>query len=34
VIDRGNRGGMLRALAFADPEGPGRWGMAADARRL
>jgi SAM-dependent methyltransferase len=25
VIDRGNRGNMLRAAAFADPDGPKRW---------
>lgn len=34
VVDRGNRGNMLRAVAFADPLGPARWGMAAEARRL
>jgi SAM-dependent methyltransferase len=27
TIDRGNRGNMLRAAAFADPDGPRRWGM-------
>ena len=27
TIDRGNRGNMLRAAAFADPEGPRRWGL-------
>jgi SAM-dependent methyltransferase len=31
---QGDRGGMLRALAFADPEGPRRWGMAPAAKRL
>jgi SAM-dependent methyltransferase len=25
VIDRGNRGNMLRAAAFVDPDGPRRW---------
>jgi SAM-dependent methyltransferase len=28
TIDRGNRGNMLRAAAFADPEGPRRWGLS------
>ena len=27
TIDRGNRGNMLRAAAFADPDGPRRWGL-------
>jgi SAM-dependent methyltransferase len=27
AIDRGNRGNMLRAAAFADPQGPRRWGL-------
>jgi SAM-dependent methyltransferase len=27
TIDRGNRGNMLRVAAFADPEGPRRWGL-------
>jgi SAM-dependent methyltransferase len=27
TIDRGNRGNMLRAAAFADPEGPRRWNL-------
>ena len=27
AIDRGNRGNMLRAAAFADPAGPARWGL-------
>ena len=34
VVDRGNRGNMLRAVAFADPDGPGPWGMADEAMRL
>ena len=29
VIDRGNRGGMMRAVAFNDPDGPARWGLDA-----
>ena len=29
TIDRGNRGNMLRAAAFADPDGPSRWGLTA-----
>jgi SAM-dependent methyltransferase len=27
AVDRGNRGNMLRAAAFVDPAGPGRWGL-------
>jgi SAM-dependent methyltransferase len=27
TIDRGNRGNMLRAVAFADAGGPARWGL-------
>jgi SAM-dependent methyltransferase len=27
TIDRGNRGNMLRAAAFADPDGPRRWDL-------
>jgi SAM-dependent methyltransferase len=27
TVDRGNRGMMLRAAAFADPAGPRRWGL-------
>ena len=27
TVDRGNRGNMLRATAFADPGGPERWGL-------
>jgi SAM-dependent methyltransferase len=27
AIDRGNRGNMLRAAAFADPDGPRQWGL-------
>ena len=27
AVDRGNRGNMLRAAAFADPDGPRRWGL-------
>jgi SAM-dependent methyltransferase len=31
AIDRGNRGNMLRAVAFADPDGPRRWGLEGQA---
>ena len=31
AIDRGNRGNMLRAAAFADPDGPRRWGLEGQA---
>ena len=34
AVDRGNRGNMLRAAAFADAEGPRRWGLERHARRL
>ena len=34
AVNRGNRGNMMRALAFADPEGPRRWGLEADAIAL
>ena len=34
TVDRGNQGNMLRAVAFADPAGPARWGMAGEAVRL
>jgi SAM-dependent methyltransferase len=27
AVARGNRGNMLRAAAFADPDGPARWGL-------
>jgi hypothetical protein len=27
TVDRGNRGNMLRAAAFADPDSPRRWGL-------
>ena len=33
IIDRGNRGNMLRALAFASADGPARWGLS-DAQIL
>ena len=33
AIDRGNRGNMLRAAAFADPDGPRRWGLAGTPLR-
>jgi SAM-dependent methyltransferase len=31
TIDRGNRGGMLQAAAFADPSGPLQWGLKSTA---
>lgn len=31
AVDHGNRGNMMRALAFADPRGPARWGLGDDA---
>ena len=31
TVDRGNRGNMLRAAAFADPGGPRRWGLRSPA---
>ena len=34
TIRRGNRGNMLRAVAFADPDGPARWGQARRAKSL
>ncbi len=34
VIDDGNRGNMMRAVAFRDADGPDRWGLGADAIRL
>ena len=34
TADRGNRGNMLRAAAFVDPDGPSRWGLEQHARRL
>jgi hypothetical protein len=33
-IDRGNCGNMLRAVAFADPDGPRRWGLERQATAL
>ena len=33
-VERGNQGNMQRAVAFADPDGPARWGLEADAVRL
>jgi SAM-dependent methyltransferase len=30
-VDRGNQANMMRAVAFADPDGPGQWGLGADA---
>jgi SAM-dependent methyltransferase len=33
AIDRGNRGNMLRAAAFAAPDGPQRWGLSGTPLR-
>jgi SAM-dependent methyltransferase len=34
VAGGGNQGGMLRAVAFADPAGPARWSLEHDALML
>jgi hypothetical protein len=34
TINRGNRGNMLRAAAFADPGGPRQWGLEKHQRLL
>jgi len=34
TVDRGNRGNMLRAAAFADPDGPRHWGLEKHAQQL
>lgn len=34
TVDRGNRGNMLRAAAFADPYAPRRWDLEEHSRRL
>jgi SAM-dependent methyltransferase len=34
AIDRGNRGMMLRAVAFPDPAGPHRWRLEEHVRQL
>ena len=34
TVDRGNRGNMLRAAAFADPDGPRQWGLEEHQRPL
>jgi SAM-dependent methyltransferase len=34
TIERGNQGNTLRAVAFADEDGPARWGLEQDAVRL
>jgi SAM-dependent methyltransferase len=34
TVDRGNRGNMLRAAAFADPDGPRHWGLERHAQQL
>ena len=33
AIDRGNRGNMLRAAAFAAPDGPSRWSLSGSPLR-
>jgi 2-polyprenyl-3-methyl-5-hydroxy-6-metoxy-1,4-benzoquinol methylase len=33
-VERGNQGRMLRALAFASPDGPARWGLDEGVVRL
>jgi SAM-dependent methyltransferase len=34
VIDDGNRGNMMRAVAFVEPDAPARWGWEGDAQIL
>jgi len=34
TVERGNRGNMLRAAAFADPDGPRHWALEDHAQRL
>ena len=34
VIDDGNRGNMMRAVAFVEPDAPARWGWERDAQLL
>ena len=34
TVDRGNRGSMVRAAAFADPHGPSQWRLEQDALQL
>ena len=34
TVDRGNRGNMLRAAAFADPHGPRQWSLEEHAQQL
>jgi SAM-dependent methyltransferase len=34
TVDRGNRGNMLRAVAFADPDGPRQWGLEEHRQQL
>jgi hypothetical protein len=31
-VDEGNRGNMLRVVAFADADGPERWGLEGAVR--
>lgn len=34
TVDRGNRGNMLRAAAFTDPDGPRHWGLEKHVQQL
>ena len=34
TMDAGNRGNMMRAVAFVDPGGPARWGLTEHATKL
>jgi SAM-dependent methyltransferase len=34
AVDEGNRGNMMRAVAFVEPDGPAKWGWERDALRL
>ena len=31
AVDDGTRGNMMRAVAFAEPDAPARWGWVRDA---
>jgi hypothetical protein len=33
-VDRGNQANMMRAVAFAESDGPARWGLEGDAIAL
>ena len=34
AVERGNRGNMIRAAAFADPGGPRQWGLEEHAQQI